>query len=159
VIRVEDPSGNPIEFISFGANGLHRQSEGLYLSERRISKRIHHVGLYAEIPGDQDPFYSDILKFVEIMRYPENRDLPPTLLYFGMKECTESIEHYFPADRDFSHPCFLVDDMQETIYALHKRRGNELLEKPVVGKSNRWILNLRNADGTRIEFTEAHTKR
>jgi hypothetical protein len=46
--------------------------------------------------------------------------------------------------------------MQETIYTLKERRINETLGKPGIGKGKRWILNLRNADGTRVEFTEAH---
>ncbi|HBI05246.1 MAG TPA: hypothetical protein DDY49_14600, partial [Paenibacillaceae bacterium] len=60
---------------------------------------------------------------------------------------------------NFSHPCFLVDDMQETIYTLKKRQGNNKLAKPVVGKGKRWLLNLKNDDGTKVEFTEAHTIR
>jgi catechol 2,3-dioxygenase-like lactoylglutathione lyase family enzyme len=159
VFVIDDPSGNHIEFIDYKAIGLHRQSKGLYLSERRISKRIHHVGLYTKTLMDNDSFYVGILKFVEIMRYPENRDLPPTLLYFGMDDCTESIEHYYTSDPNFSHPCFLVNDMQETIYTLHERQVNEALDKPMIGKSKRWILNLRNSDETKVEFTEAYTVR
>ena len=71
-------------------------------------------------------------------------------------ECIENIEHYWPNDPNDAHPCFLVDDMQETIYTLRERRTNETLGLPGIGKGKRWILNLRNADNTRVEFTEAH---
>jgi catechol 2,3-dioxygenase-like lactoylglutathione lyase family enzyme len=156
VFAVDDPSGNTIEFIDLKDEGLHRQSKGRFLSERRISKRIHHVGLYAEKITDHDPFYVGILKFKEIIRYPENKSESPTILYLGMDDCIENIEHYSPNDQNVSHPCFLVDDMQETIYTLKERRVNELSGKPMIGKGKRWILNLHNSDHTRVEFTEAH---
>jgi catechol 2,3-dioxygenase-like lactoylglutathione lyase family enzyme len=159
VFTVDDPSGNHIEFIDFKANGLHHQSNGRFLSERRISKRIHHAGLYAETIKDNDPFYVGILKFKEMVRYPEDKSLVPTILYLSMGDCIENIEHYSPNDQNISHPCFLVNDMQETIYTLKERKGNESLDKPVIGKGRRWILNLRNSDQTRVEFTEAYCVR
>jgi len=157
VFTVNDPSGNPVEFIEPKANGLHRKSKGQFLSDRRISERIHHAGLYAEKITDNDPFYTGILGFREILRYPEDRNVPPVILYLQMPECIENIEHYSPNDQNDSHPCFLVDDMQETIYILKERRINESLGLPGIGKGKRWILNLRSADNTRVEFTEAHT--
>ncbi len=78
------------------------------------------------------------------------------MLYLQIPECVENIEHYSPNDRNDSHPCFLVEDMQETIYTLKERKINETLGTPGIGKGKRWILNLRNADNTRVEFTEAH---
>jgi hypothetical protein len=156
VVTVTDPSGNNIEFIKFGSDGLHKKSNGKYLSDRRISKRIHHVGLYTEKIADDDPFYAGVLKFKEILRYPEDKSVSPTILYLGMDDCIENIEHYSPNDSNISHPCFLVDDMQETIYTLKERKVNETFAKPVIGKGKRWILNLYNTDNTRVEFTEAH---
>lgn len=152
---VEDPSGNRIEFINLSPAGLHRQSKGLFLSDRRISKRIHHVGLYAEKINDEDPFYKEILKFKEIVRYPEDKSQPATILYQGMDDCTENIEHYSPNDVNVNHPCFLVDDMQDAVYILKERRQNEIIGKPMIGKGKRWIMNMNNSDGTRVEFTEA----
>jgi catechol 2,3-dioxygenase-like lactoylglutathione lyase family enzyme len=159
VLLLQDPSGNPVEFIEYRTNSLHIRSKGLFLTESRISRRIHHVGLYTSSISDNDPFYKGILQFREILRYPEDINQAPTLLYLGMGDCIENIEYYSPNDRNFSHPCFLVDDMQETIYTLKERRAGESLNPPVIGKGGRWILNLSNADGTRVEFTEAHRVR
>jgi len=156
VFVVDDPSGNRIEFIDLKTNGLHRKSKGKFLSDRRISKRIHHAGLYAEKIMDNDPFYAAALIFTEIVRYPEDRNVSPTILYLGMGDCLENIEHYSPNDQNVSHPCFLVDDMQETIYTLKERKGSEKLGKPGIGKGKRWIMNMYNSDKTRVEFTEAH---
>lgn len=156
VYVVDDPYGNHIEFIDLNANGLHRKSKGQFLSDRRISKRIHHAGLYAEKIIDNDPFYVGALKFTEIIRYPEDRNVSPTILYLGMGDCLENIEHYSPNDQNVSHPCLLVEDMQETIYTLKERKVNETLGRPEIGKGKRWIMNMSNSDKTRVEFTEAH---
>lgn len=157
VFVVDDLSGNHIEFIELEANGLHKKSKGKFLSDQRISKRIHHVGLYAEKIMDNDPFYAGVLGFRELVRYPEDKSVSPTILYLGMADCIENIEHYSPNDENVSHPCFLVDDMQETIYTLKERKGTETIGKPGIGKGKRWIMNMYNSDKTRVEFTEAHT--
>ena len=159
VFVVDDPSGNRIEFIGFKATGLHKKSQGKYLSDQRISKRIHHAGLYAAKIIDDDPFYVNILKFEEMIRYPEDKSLPATILYLSMGDCIENIEFYSPNDQNISHPCFLVDDMQETIYTLKERKSSEILGQPGIGKGKRWIMNLQNSDQTRVEFTEAHCVR
>lgn len=159
VLLMHDSSGNPIEFIEYKANSLHIKSKGGFLTETRISRRIHHVGLFNAAIADNDPFYVGILNFKEFLRYPEDKCQAPNLLYLGMGDCIENIEFYSPNDSNFGHPCFLVDDMQETIYTLKERRENETLGQPTIGKGGRWILNLTNADGTRVEFTEGHRVR
>jgi catechol 2,3-dioxygenase-like lactoylglutathione lyase family enzyme len=157
VFMITDPSGNPVEFIEFTKDGLHKKSKGQFLSDRRISDRIHHAGLYSEKITDNDPFYAQLLGFKEMLRYPEDKNVPAIMLYLQIPGCVENIEHYSPNDVNDSHPCFLVEDMQETIYTLKERKINETMGVPGIGKGKRWILNLRNADNTRVEFTEAHT--
>jgi catechol 2,3-dioxygenase-like lactoylglutathione lyase family enzyme len=157
VFCITDPSGNQIEFITYNREGLHMQTKGKFLSDRRISKRIHHAGLYTHNIDAEDPFYTGILGFTLILRYPDDNTVKPSIVYFGMTDCTESIEEYSPSDIHFSHPCFLVDDMQEAIYTLKERQNTESLGRPWIGKGRRWILNITNPDGTKVEFTEAFT--
>ena len=159
VVLVHDPHGVPVEFMQFGNHSLHLLSRGKYLSERRISKRIHHVGLYCKEVLDDDPFWVGIMGCKELWRYPENHHQKVEMNYLQLPDCVENIEHYPSDDINFSHPCFLVDDMQETIYTLKERQSNNKLAKPTVGKGKRWLLNLKNDDGTKVEFTEAHTIR
>lgn len=159
VFSVVDPYGNRIEFIQWKANSLHQLSKGKYISDRRISKRIHHVGLYSTQIMDNDPFYVGIMKFTEVMRYPDDKSVAPFMIYLGMGECTENIEFYPLDDQNFNHPCFLVDDMQETIYTLKERRTTQNMSKPMIGKGRRWILNITTSDQTRVEFTEAYCVR
>ena len=155
VIMIDDPSGNHIEFINYKTNGLHHQSKGKLLSDRRISKRIHHAGLFTVSITDDDQFYTGILKFKQMIRFPEDKSQAPVILYLSLGDCIENIEQYSPNDENISHPCFLVDDMQETISTLRERKVNETLDQPAIGRGKRWILNLRNSDQTRVEFTEA----
>lgn len=154
VILIHSPAGIPIEFISYGTNSLHRKSIGKFLSENRISKRIHHVGVYCNEMMDNDPFYSGMLGFREQWRFPEDHQQKVQVNYLHIPDCTENIELYASKDVNAFHPCLLVESMQETIYAL-KERGCTSLTQPYIGKGRRWLLNLENPDGTKIEFTEA----
>ena len=159
VLVVEDPYGNLIEFIDLKQNGLHRQSKGKFLSDRRIANRIHHAGIYASKIVDNDPFYVAILGFIDVVRYPDDKSQPATILYLSFGDCVENIEFYSPNDQNISHPCFVVNDMQETIYTLKERKTTEKVGKPIIGKGKRWIMNMWNSDKTRVEFTEAHCVR
>ena len=155
VFVTQDAWGNPVEFISLKADGLHRKSKGKFLSENRISKRIHHAGLYSGKFDENDPFWVGVLKCREIVRYPLDKSEPGVIQYLDLGDCTENIEHYATIDENFSHPCFLVDDMQETIYTL-KERGGQPVGRPSIGRTKRWLLNLVNPDNTRVEFTEPY---
>jgi catechol 2,3-dioxygenase-like lactoylglutathione lyase family enzyme len=154
VFLVHDPAGVPVEFLEWGPKSLHRASKGKFLSPNRISNRIHHAGLYSEKLVDNPLFYTEILGFKTILRVPEDLLQPPQILYFQIAGTAEFIEHYPTDTRAFSHPCFVATDMQEVIYTLKERRKDEKLAAPMVGKGRRWLLNIYNSDGTRVEFTE-----
>lgn len=158
VILVHDPYGIPLEFINLKSTALHRLSKGKFLSDNRISKRLHHVGLTCDTVVDNDPFYVGILGFNELWRNPQDHSEKIVMNYLNIPDCVENIEH-LRNDINWSHPCFLVDDMQDTIYTLKGRKGDNELSKPTVGKGNRWLLNIKNKDGGKVEFTEAHTVR
>ena len=160
IILIHDPYGVPIEFIDLNENSLHRKSTGKFLSDRRISKRLHHVGLYCTEVLDNDSFYVGILGCKELWRYPESKEEKVQMNYLHFPDCIENIEHYPSDDINFNHPCFMVEDMQETIYTLKERKGDQhQLARPIVAKGKRWLLNMKNADGTKVEFTESHIVR
>ncbi|MFH0841294.1 MAG: VOC family protein [Bacteroidota bacterium] len=159
VFSVSDPSGNRIEFIEFKASSLHKKSAGKFMPDTRISRRIHHAGFFSEKILVNDPFYVGALNFRVIWKYPDDQSVEPSLLYLAIPECTENIELLSSGGMSTNHPCFLVDDMQETIYTLKERRENEILNSPAVGRGNRWLLNITDQDKIKVEFTEAHTVR
>jgi catechol 2,3-dioxygenase-like lactoylglutathione lyase family enzyme len=154
VILVHDDSDVPVEFIRYAENSLHKRSKGRYLSPDRISTRIQHAGLYNREVKDDPPFYAGILGFKEMFRYPEERTEKVFMTYYQIPECAEMIEHYPSKTVNSNHPCFLVQDMQETIYTLKERRVDEFFNSPKVGITRKWLLYLRNPDGTGVEFVE-----
>ncbi len=157
--EITDRSGNVLEFINYTKDGLHKKSKGKFLSPRRISKRIHHVGIYSEKIDEKDPLYMGALGLFKIVRYPEDETQEPKILYLGFNNSIENIEFYSPNTPNFCHPCFLVDDMQETVYTLKERRINEVLANPSIGYGKRWLLNMMTSDQTKVEFTEPFTVR
>lgn len=159
VFLTQDSAGNPVEFIRFTDEGLHRKSQGRFLSERRVSTRIHHVGLHSSKVVENDPFYVGLLQCREIVRIPEDRKQPAVLLYLGFPNCLENVEFLAGSDPGFVHPCLLVTDMQETIYTLRERSSGAIVSEPRIGRGKRWILNLTTPDKLKVEFTEAHTVR
>jgi len=95
-----------------------------------------------------------------IWRYPEEGDETGIVYaYLQIPDCTELFEYFVSKDPNVSNFCFLVEDMQETIYKLKERQNGNAIDKPVIGKGKRWILNMKNEDGPNVEFTEAHTVR
>lgn len=159
VFFVQDPSGIQLEYCQFNTNSLHSKSKGKNLSDKRISTRLHHVGLFTINIKENDKFYKEILGFREMWRYDENDEAKLNFIYLHIPDCVENIEYFVSEDQNVNHPCFLVNDMQEAIYTLKERQGENTLARPMIGKGNRWLLNMSNKDGTKVEFTEAYTVR
>jgi len=146
-----------IEFGHFKQEGLHKRSLGQFLGENRIAYRLHHAGLYISDVNKTNQLYHKILGFSEMWCFKENNDAIPNYIYMRMRDCVENIEYVVNGDSNSSHPCFRVDDMQETIYTLKERSNGNSLARPGIGKGKRWLLNLKNTDGTKVEFTESYT--
>lgn len=156
VLLVYDPSGVPIEFVEYGKESLHTRSKGNFLSSGRISTRLHHVGLYSDNMDDEPAFYTQILDCKRVLRVPQDTGEKARILYFCLPESAEMIEHYATTDRNFNHPCFVTMDIQETLSILRERKRTETLNAPSIGLGKRWLLNLTNKDGTKVEFTEPY---
>ncbi len=153
------PDNHMIEYIHFMPESLHKKTKGRFLSENRISKRIHHAGLYISDVEKANRFFKEILGFSEMWRSkPENAE-KPICVYLRMPDCIENIEYLITDEKNPDHTCFLLEDMQESIYTLKDRANGEIIRRPGIGRGDRWLLNLEDADQTCIEFTEAHTIR
>ena len=158
-ILVHDDAGVPVEFIDMNPNTLHRKSAGKFLSERRISKRIHHAGLYTKEVIENPRFYKEVLGCREFFKNPEDPGAPLVILYLQLPDCVEFIEHYASPDPNFSHPCFVAESMQDVMYTLKERNGNRPVAQSAPGRGRKFILNISNADGTKVEFTEPYNVR
>ena len=159
VIVVHDDSGVPVEFIDLNPNSRHKKSAGQFLSEKRISKRIHHAGLYAKEMTDNPRFYKEVLGCKELFKSPEDPNEKLVIIYFQLPDCVEFIEHYATTDLNFSHPCFVAESMQDIMYTLKERNGNRPVGQAGVGRGRKFILNISNADGTKVEFVEPYNVR
>jgi len=158
-ILVYDDQGVPVEFIDMNPNSLHKKSAGKFLSENRISKRIHHAGLYTKEVIENPRFYKEVLGCREFFKNPEDPNEPLVILYLQLPDCVEFVEHYASPDPNFSHPCFVAESMQDVMYTLKERNGNRPVAQSNVGRGRKFILNITNADGTRVEFIEPYNVR
>ena len=158
-ILVHDDHGVPIEFIDLNPNSLHRKSTGRFLSEDRISKRIHHAGLYTGEVVENPYFYKEILGCKEFFKSPEDPNEKLAIIYFQLPDCVEFIEHFSNPDPNNSHPCLVAESMQDVMYTLKERNGNRPVAQTSVGRGKKFILNIRNEDGTRVEFIEPYNVR
>ena len=162
MILVHDDDGVPIEFIDMNPNSLHRKSAGKFLSENRISKRIHHVGLPAKVVSENTRFYKEILGCRELLKSPDDPnepDQPLVIIYLQLPDCVEFIEFYAISDPNFAHPCLVAECMQTVMYTLKERNGNQPVGQANVGRLRKYVMKIVNKDGTKIEFVEPFTVR
>lgn len=154
-IAVIDPDGHRILFVQFPA--------GKPVSTPAISDRILHAGITVADPVRADSFYAAILGFSETWRGGAT-DSVTSWINMRLPESTDYIEYMLvkpPASRrqlgSAHHIALMVPDMQKAVDALRFRAGN--VPSPRIGRNNRWLLNLFDADGTRVELMEPFTAR
>jgi lactoylglutathione lyase len=137
-------------------------------TDRRISKRILHIGLTIRDAAAADRFYKDALGFSEIWRggRPEG-----TTSWINMRvpDGTDYLEYMLmaaPPDRrqlgTAHHIALLVPDIQAALEAVRARTSADDANHravPQIGVNRRWQLNVYDPDGTRVEFMEPWTVR
>lgn len=161
---IQDPEGTRIEFQQYLPGSAQVKARSVP-TPRRISTRLRHVGIKIKDEAAAMKFYRDTLGFTETWRggpeagpvrwinlrmpgpsgdYLELMlyDTPPTKAQLG----------------SMHHICLEVDDIQKP-WAELKARGVPDLERhrPRIGRNQRWLLNLFDADGTRTELMEPRT--
>jgi catechol 2,3-dioxygenase-like lactoylglutathione lyase family enzyme len=160
---VTDPEGHLVEFVQILPGSTHSESKGKYLSGKRISDRITHVGITVKNESAADKFYKEILNFYEIWRGGVN-DSVTSYINMGIPESTDYIEYMIIDDavtptrlHSAHHICLLVPELQKTIDILRDKQFGWRVDNPKIGRNRRWLMNLYDADGTRIELMEPHT--
>ncbi len=163
---VTDPDGHRVEFVEYRDGSLHRRAKGRYVSSRRISDRILHVGVTVSDQAAADSFYKDILGFSEIWR--GGRD-DTTLNWINMKvpDGTDYLEYMLVTAKPtrqqlgtLHHVALLVPDIQKALETARERVSDPTsVRSPQVGRNRRWQLNLFDPDGSRAELMEPFTIR
>ncbi len=163
---ISDPDGHRVEFVQYRDGSLHRKARGRYMSSRRISDRILHVGVTIADQAVADRFYKDILGFSEIWR--GGRD-EATLNWINMKvpDGTDYLEYMLvtapPTKQQLGslhHVALLTPDIQKALETARERSVDPArVRSPQVGRNRRWQLNLFDPDGSRAELMEPFTIR
>jgi lactoylglutathione lyase len=163
---IADPDGHRVEFVQYREGSLHRKAKGRYVSSRRISDRILHVGVTVADQAAADKFYKDILGFSEIWR--GGRD-EASLNWINLKvpDGTDYLEYMLvtaaPTRQQLGslhHVALLVPDIQKALETTRERSGDPAsVRAPQVGRNRRWQLNLFDPDGSRAELMEPFTIR
>ncbi len=148
-----------IEFLHFESDGLHKKTKGKFLGNDRISHRLHHAGLYVSNVEKANSLFIKILGFKEMWRLKDDNSAVPNYIYLFPTTCVENIEYVVSGNKNSSHPCFSVAEMQQTIYRLKDNNKPFKLANPIIGSGKRWLLNISNGNGIRVEFTEPYTVR
>ncbi|HKE03757.1 MAG TPA: VOC family protein [Blastocatellia bacterium] len=161
---VSDPDGHRVEFVEYRDGSLHRRAKGRYMSSRRISDRILHVGVTVADQAAADKFYKETLGFSEIWR--GGRD-ETTLNWINMKvpDGTDYLEYMLvtaaPTRQQLGslhHVALLTPDIQKALETARERSGDPAsVRSPQVGRNRRWQLNLFDPDGSRAELMEPFT--
>jgi catechol 2,3-dioxygenase-like lactoylglutathione lyase family enzyme len=167
-MTVQDPDGHRVEFVQYVPGSLHMKAKGSYLTSRRISDRMLHVGVTVADVAAADRLYKDILGFSEIWR-GGTTDEVTSWINMKLPDSTDYLEYMLvtsAVDRQrlgvLHHLALQVPDMQKALETLRERPlglDPARVRPPQVGRNNRWQLNLYDPDGSRTELMEPFTMR
>ncbi len=154
---MEDPEGNPIEFVQSRPELTGRSPEV------PVSKVMIHAGFVVHDRAAEDKFYKDLLGF-HLYWQGGMKDGETDWVDMQVPDGTQWLEYMLvrgtepPSPRVMgilNHIALGVPEMSEAAQLL-KTRGwkptND--EKQQIGKDGKWQLNLYDPDGTRVELME-----
>ncbi|MCF2947662.1 VOC family protein [Paraglaciecola aquimarina] len=158
------PSQHKLLFVEYRANSLQAKTKGQYLGENRLADRLLHVGFTVDNEAQANAFYQQALGFEEIWRAARQDNGPDAWVNMKIPESRGDYVEYVLIDGmepsrnqlgSMNHICLLSHDIQITRQQL-KQNGldDPNRHQPMVGRSNRWIINIHDLDGTRTEFME-----
>lgn len=160
-----DPNGHNLLFVEYTSGSKQALARGKHLGSRRVSDRLLHVGITITDEEAANALYRDALGFKEIWRGSRKDGGPDAWVNMQMPgDRGDYIEYILVNEMKLSrkqlgtmhHMCYLTDDIQK---AHHDMLFNALpdLERhePMIGRSNRWLFNVHDLDGTRSELMES----
>ena len=165
--NVKDPEGHTLEFTQYEPGGWTRRESGKFLSDKRISTRIMHVGILVGDATQTTKFYGDVLGLKEFwrgnsansqfvswinMRLPDSQDYIEYMLYSDLPAPTQRGSQH--------HICLEVPDIEKALARLEANPYRKTYTRPMeirIGINRRRQLNLFDPDGTRIELMEPRT--
>ena len=158
-LRTRDPDGNTIEFVEEEVVVATPPAS----PRQPLSTRLYHTGAAVRDEARAHTFYKDVLGMEETWR---GGATPSRVQWVNMRvpDGTDYLEYMLneapPTRQQLGsqhHACLLVPDIQAAWEIVRSRtlaaRRAEL-QKPRIGRNNKWQLNLFDRDGTRVELME-----
>ncbi|MGC2659915.1 MAG: VOC family protein [Bryobacteraceae bacterium] len=158
-MMIKDPEGHEVEFVQYMPNSLHGEQFGKLLSDRRIGKRMIHVGVTVHDRPAEDKFYRDVLGFV-MTWYGGKTDDSVDWVDMRVPNGTDWLEYMLnthnpsPKQLGVMHHFSLGVDAIQPVYKEVLARGYQPSQPPKIGRDGKWQLNLYDPDFTRAEVME-----
>jgi lactoylglutathione lyase len=162
---IKDPNGNTVEIVEYLPNGWTMREKGKFLSDRRVSVHMPHVGVMVGQLDESMKFYGDVLGFAEIwrggggkmlswvnMRVPDGTDYIEFMLYNKAPTRETLLTKH--------HICLEVPDIVKASQILQSRPLPEGCKPPdamKTGVNGKRQINYFDPDGTRVEIMEPTT--
>jgi catechol 2,3-dioxygenase-like lactoylglutathione lyase family enzyme len=165
--NITDPEGHTIEMTQYLPDGQTARAYGKFMTDKRISTRIMHVGIIVTHLDAEMHFYQDVLGFSEIwrgssagqilswvnMKLPDSKDYVEFMLF---KDAPA------PTKRGSAHHVALeVPDIEAAVAKLKATPYcNEVYKRDIqirTGINRKHQVNLFDPDGTREELMEPRT--
>jgi catechol 2,3-dioxygenase-like lactoylglutathione lyase family enzyme len=161
-----DPAGHKVEMVQYMPGSKTVDAYGKFMSDRRISDHMTHVGLIVTKLDPEYEFYTKILGFKETWR---GSSTGTVLSWVNLKvpdgddyiEFMLSKEEPDPTHRGAAHHlCLRVPDVAAAVKTLEARPYFSGYGQPIaehVGVNRKRQANLYDPDGTRTELMEPNT--
>lgn len=164
--NIIDPAGHQVEMVQYMPGGKTVAAYGKYMSDRRISAHMTHVGVIVTQLDPEYKFYTEVLGFKETWRGSSsgkvlswiNLKLPDGNDYIELMLYKEEPD---PTHRGSAHHlCLHVPDVAASVETLKTRSYFKNYDRPIeihVGINRKRQANLFDPDGTRTELMEPNT--
>jgi lactoylglutathione lyase len=154
---VKDPDGHLVQFVQYLPDSIHSRNFGKYLSDKRVSDHMLHVGVRVVDPVKSDGFYKDILGFRLQWKGGRN-DGPPEWISMMVTDGYDWLE-YMVAEKTpspkqlgvLNHYALGTMDIQK-VYQTVVERGYKPPAEPNIAVDGRWLLQLYDKNYTRTEM-------
>ncbi|MEN8746646.1 MAG: VOC family protein [Wenyingzhuangia sp.] len=163
--NLADPNGHNLIFVEYTSDSKQAKSRGKYLGSRRVSNRLLHVGITIADEEAANELYRDALGFQEIWRGSREDGGPDAWVNMQVPgERGDYVEYILINDMkpsrnqmsNMHHMCLLTDDIQKAHSDMLYNALPDLERyEPMIGRSNRWLFNVHDLDGTRCELMES----
>ena len=164
---IQHPPGQDlvfIEFVEYQPESLHTKSAGKFLSSRRMSTHLEHVGVITTDLDAAYNFYVKQLGFKETWHRANPTTHKMLLVHLRMpgpsKDYVELSVHdqENPLTREraamAAHISLEVPDIQAAYKEAQRRSPGVEIKPPRFGLDERWQFNLYDPDGTRVEMMQ-----